>query len=131
MNHHAPKQSEDTLKEIKFKTGPSFRKIQDLVDDYIKNTSQILSNPTDPVSPFVKATLYRGLEIMHLCKKDLDELDFYRMKYTPVLPDELEISNLKNCYIGKCKCGQLLLQSKDKCCPKCNQFIFWPPKPDC
>lgn len=105
--------------------------IQDQMDDFISCASVILNNAVNPPEEFTASTLRMALAIMHRCKLSLRELDYYRQKFTPVKPDDLEMSAIKKCYIGKCKCGQLLIQSKDRCCPRCNQFVDWPDSPVC
>lgn len=103
---------------------------QDLADKYIKDASAILNPDGDlALHEDIASTLRLGLDVIHQCIYAMNELNFYKMKYTKVPPLDLELSKIKKCHIGKCRCGQLLLQERDSCCPKCNQFIAWPPIP--
>lgn len=103
--------------------------IQDKLDEYIRNTHVIINNPDKLVDETTEQTLRLGLSIMDYYRQNLKELDFYRMKFTKVPPIKVELSQIKKCYIGECKCGQLLLESRDKCCPRCSQFVLWPKRP--
>lgn len=116
------------MHEIPMKPGPAIRDIQDQTDEYIRNTSAIINNPDALVDHLTEHTLRIGLSILEYYRHSLKELDFYRMKFTKIPPEDVEMSKIKNCHIGRCRCGQLLLESRDKCCPKCSQFILWPDK---
>lgn len=103
--------------------------IQDQIDEYARCAAIIINDPDNPPNEFVASTLRLGLATLGRCKLSLRELQYFREKFTKVKPSDVEMSAIKNCYIGKCKCGQLLIQSRDRCCPRCNQFIDWPEDP--
>lgn len=98
---------------------------QDEYDQYITDANHILAY-TENLDEYIEHTLRLGIHILEKYRHCIQELDFYKFKFTPILPKDLEMSNIKKCFIGKCYCGQLLIEDKDRCCPKCNQFIFWP-----
>lgn len=119
---------EEKMTEMSRKPGPAIRDIQDQVDEYIRNSSTLINGQDNLLDPLAEHTLRIGLSILEYYRHSLKELDYYRMKFTRVPPEDVEMSKIKNCHIGRCRCGQLLLESRDKCCPKCSQFILWPNK---
>lgn len=103
---------------------------QDGYDEYVANVFNLLQDEKVELDEKTEATLKLGKHLLEIYRHSLQELELYREKYTPVPPLEMEMSALKNCHIGKCKCGQLLIENRDRCCPKCKQFIDWSCK-DC
>lgn len=105
----------------------SSEEFQDEYDKYVTQVSMIL-NGAEPITPLIEGTLRDSLVIVEECRRNKKDLDYFREKFNAVPPLELEMSSLKNCYIGKCRCGQFLIQNRDHCCPRCRQFVAWPPK---
>lgn len=103
---------------------------QDEYDKYISDVQVLLSNENMHLGEEIEGVIRSSLRLLEFCRKDLQDLETYRTKFTPVSPMELEMSDLKKCHIGRCKCGQLLIESRHICCPKCLQFIDWSCK-DC
>lgn len=97
----------------------------DDMDLYNSNVYKIL-NSSESIDEFTRETLMLGLKIINRCKHELSDLDFYRKKFTAIVPLDLELSPIRKCYIGRCSCGQLLIQDKGNCCAKCLQMISWP-----
>lgn len=115
--------NEGLLQELNY--GQTATSLENQFIDYTKNVSAIIHSPDLNIDDFTAQTLRQGIYIMEQCKHSLQELDFYRQKYTRVRPTDVEMSVAKNCKIGRCKCGQLLIEYRDRCCPKCSQFIDW------
>lgn len=116
-------QNEGLLKEMDY--GQDTISMEQQFIDYTKNVSAIIHSPDLNVDKFVEQTLRQGIFIMEQCKHSLQELDFYRQKYTRVRPTDVEMSATRGCKIGRCKCGQLMIEYRDRCCPKCSQFVDW------
>lgn len=95
--------------------------------EYDEYTSKLnyYFNEDEPSLADAKTLLKHGLSILEKYREDLKELEIYRIKFHPVRPLDMELSNLKKGYIGRCRCGQLLIENKHTCCPKCYQFIDW------
>lgn len=98
---------------------------QEVYDDFIDDLNSYFEDDTIDLTSKEVELLRRSLKILEKYRQDMQELEFYRMKFNPVRPLDMEISNLKKGYIGRCRCGQLLVQGKDICCPKCHQFVDW------
>lgn len=119
---HNPKDHEMCVDHV----GLSF---QDEYDRFVAGVHDALTSGV-VLDEATIATLRLGLHVVEHYKHDVQELELYQEKFTPKKPLDLEMSNLKKCHIGRCRCGQLLVESRDRCCPKCNQFIDWTCK-DC
>lgn len=113
------------MNEIDMDRVPVPSDFQDQYDQYIRNVSVILNNPDIEVDEFTESTLRLGISILEYYRHSIQELEFYQHKYTKIPPLDMEMSEIKKCHIGKCRCGQLLIEYKDKCCPRCSQFIDW------
>lgn len=98
---------------------------QDEYDEYVAEVSEIINNSEIILEERVSDALKRSITLMDKFRFGLQDLEFYRKKFTPMIPLDVETSNLKKCKIGRCSCGQLLVESKHQCCPKCMQFIDW------
>jgi hypothetical protein len=98
---------------------------QDEYDKYVKDVYELLNDENRTLDTDVEDVLKDSLRVMDKYRHDMQELELYQKKFTPESPLNVEMSELKKCLIGQCRCGQLLLQKRDICCPKCHQFVDW------
>lgn len=99
---------------------------QDQADEYIRLVSLLINNTENPLDSEVDTVLRMGASIVQYSNCRMKDLEYYKSKFTPVVPEDLEVSSLKKCHIGKCQCGQLLIEDRHICCPRCKQMIAWP-----
>lgn len=117
----------DVIQEASKNLDVSLENIFDKIEQYNNGIHEAYKDHCHPLSRDAWYNFLLGQNIIRFLLRDLEEIEIYRRKFTKVRPEEIEMSKIKKCHIGKCKCGQLLIESKDRCCPRCNQFIDWPP----